>query len=125
MINGQPAANLEPGAGDPYNDNVLSLLPGQKLSSCTCPGAGTAHPGPILPSGAYVGRGAPELDIMEGRSNTTAGGRIVQSAQFGPFDWGYEYPNGSIILADESAEIYPGKGGAYQQTVAVATAASA
>lgn len=39
--------------------NPLSALPGQRLSSCTCEGAGKEHPGPKT----NVGRGAPEIDV--------------------------------------------------------------
>jgi len=42
-----------------YNEATLSYLPGQKLSSCTC--KGEDHPGPNV----GVGRGAPEIDILE------------------------------------------------------------
>jgi beta-glucan synthesis-associated protein KRE6 len=42
---------------------VLSYLPGQRLSRCTCPGE--SHPGPIHSDGTYVGRGAPEIDVFE------------------------------------------------------------
>lgn len=60
--NGLPAAALE--NGDPYNGDVLSYLPGQRLSRCTCPGE--SHPGPVHASdGTYVGRSAPEIDILE------------------------------------------------------------
>lgn len=41
----------------------LSFLPGQKLSRCTCPGE--SHPGPIHKDKSYVGRSAPEIDIIE------------------------------------------------------------
>ena len=49
-----------------YNGGSLSFLPGQKLSSCTCPGQD--HPGPNV----RVGRGAPEIDILEARASEPA-----------------------------------------------------
>jgi hypothetical protein len=42
---------------------ALSYLPGQRLSSCTCPGE--EHPGPQNRDGTYVGRAAPEIDVFE------------------------------------------------------------
>jgi beta-glucan synthesis-associated protein KRE6 len=60
-IGGLPEAALT--GGDKYADGVLSYLPGQRLSRCTCPGE--SHPGPIHSDGTYVGRGAPEIDVFE------------------------------------------------------------
>ena len=60
-VNNQPV--MPPGAGDPYNKNSLSFLPGQRLSRCTCPGE--SHPGPVHQDGSYVGRSAPEIDVFE------------------------------------------------------------
>lgn len=54
-----PAAALDTGLRD-YGGQ-LSLLPGQKMSACTCPGDSDEHPGPSV----KVGRGAPEIDIIE------------------------------------------------------------
>lgn len=57
--------------------------------SCTC--AGEDHPGPSV----SVGRGAPEIDILEvERNKTGALGQVVsQSAQFAPFTHDYNYGN--------------------------------
>lgn len=57
-IQGKPeAATIN---GDQGVGGVLSFLPGQRLSRCTCPGE--SHPGPIHASdGSYVGRSAPEI----------------------------------------------------------------
>jgi len=33
------------------------------LAACTCPGE--SHPGPMRKDGSYVGRAAPEIDVME------------------------------------------------------------
>lgn len=32
-------------------------------AACTCPGE--SHPGPMRPDGSYVGRAAPEIDVLE------------------------------------------------------------
>lgn len=60
-INGQPVAATE--GGDAGNGGVLSYLPGQRLSRCTCPGE--SHPGPKHSDGTFVGRAAPEIDVFE------------------------------------------------------------
>lgn len=92
--------------GDPEHNNVLvrcyscvhgayksansnpcfimqSMLPGQRLSACTCPGE--SHPGPKRQDGSYVGRSAPEIDLFEA---LVAGkrGQVSQSAQWAPFN---------------------------------------
>lgn len=60
-INNLPVAATE--NGDESRGGVLSYLPGQKLSRCTC--AGEDHPGPKHPDGTFVGRAAPEIDVFE------------------------------------------------------------
>lgn len=60
-VNGQPVAATE--GGDQGKGGVLSYLPGQRLSRCTC--KGESHPGPIHSDGTYVGRAAPEIDMFE------------------------------------------------------------
>lgn len=54
--------------------------------ACTCPGE--EHPGPSV----NVGRGAPEIDVLEvERNKTGAPGQVVsQSAQFAPFTHDYD-----------------------------------
>lgn len=60
-VNGQPeAATIN---GDTGHHGILSFLPGQRLSRCTCPGE--SHPGPIHSDGTFVGRSAPEIDVFE------------------------------------------------------------
>ena len=49
--------------GDASQNGVLSFLPGQRLSRCTC--TGESHPGPVHEDGTFVGRSAPEIDIFE------------------------------------------------------------
>ena len=58
---GLPLAATE--NGDSTHDGILSFLPGQRLSRCTC--SGSSHPGPMHSDGTYVGRAAPEIDIFE------------------------------------------------------------
>ena len=60
-VNGLPIATTQ--VGDPYNNNAFSYLPGQKLSRCTC--SGESHPGPMHSDGTFVGRSAPEIDVLE------------------------------------------------------------
>jgi beta-glucan synthesis-associated protein KRE6 len=92
--------------GDPEHDNVLvrgyssidivhnstnnhpwfimqSLLPGQRLSACTCPGE--SHPGPQRQDGSYVGRSSPEIDLFEALVSGNRG-QVSQSAQWAPFN---------------------------------------
>ena len=82
-INGSPAAATE--NGDPSQNGVLSFLPGQRLSRCTC--KGESHPGPMHSDGTYVGRSAPEIDVFEAQL-TDSVGQVSQSAQWGPFNDG-------------------------------------
>ena len=64
-VNGQPAAATV--NGDASRDGILSYLPGQRLSRCTCDGE--SHPGPKHCDGTYVGRAAPEIDIFEAQAS--------------------------------------------------------
>lgn len=67
---------------------MLSYLPGQKLSRCTC--AGESHPGPVHSDGTFVGRAAPEIDVFEAQVTDGAPGdvggvlvgQVSQSAQW-------------------------------------------
>ena len=65
-MNGQPVEATE--GNSPYDDGVLSFLPGQRLSRCTC--SGESHPGPKHDNGEYVGRSAPEIDMFEAQVRT-------------------------------------------------------
>ena len=92
--------------GDPQHNNVLvrtyyscviakhpadsdlcfvaqSMLPGQRLSACTCPGE--SHPGPQNSDGSFVGRSAPEIDLFEALIDGKRG-QVSQSAQWAPFN---------------------------------------
>ena len=65
-VNGQPvAATVD---GDASRNGILSYLPGQRLSRCTCDGE--SHPGPKHSDGTFVGRAAPEIDIFEAQAST-------------------------------------------------------
>ena len=63
----------------------LWLVFGRLRRSCTCPGED--HPGPST----SVGRGAPEIDILEVEYGS--GQMVSQSAQFAPFTHDYLYQN--------------------------------
>ncbi|KIM68922.1 glycoside hydrolase family 16 protein [Scleroderma citrinum Foug A] len=78
--------------GDKGKGGILSWLPGQKLSRCTCPGE--SHPGPIHNDGSYVGRSAPEIDVFEAQASDFIG-QVSQSAQWAPFNAGYIWQNTS------------------------------
>ncbi|EGO02966.1 glycoside hydrolase family 16 protein [Serpula lacrymans var. lacrymans S7.3] len=102
--------------GDPTKGGVLSYLPGQRLSACTCPGE--SHPGPVHSNGNYVGRSAPEIDIFEATVDGGIG-KVSQSAQWAPFDAGYVWFNTSdnLQIYDPAMTLLnPYHGGADQQT---------
>ncbi|KAF5374999.1 hypothetical protein D9758_000440 [Tetrapyrgos nigripes] len=117
-INGLPYAatvNGDQGAG-----GVLSYLPGQRLSRCTCPGE--SHPGPVHADGTYVGRAAPEIDIFEaqvgGDFGTPNTGEVSQSGQWAPFNEAYRWFNttDNLIIPDPDVTIMNSYlGGALQQ----------
>ncbi|KAJ7229413.1 beta-glucan synthesis-associated protein-domain-containing protein [Mycena haematopus] len=116
-----PAAAIDSEASQAKYDNKLSWLSGQKLSACSCPGSD--HPGPDV----SVGRGAPEIDILEAeKDKVNAEGQVVsQSAQFAPFTANYQYNNAT---ADEFTVYNPAitrpntyKGSAVQQAVSALT----
>jgi len=107
------AATIE---GDPEVGGVLSYLPGQRLSACTCPGE--SHPGPMRSDGSYVGRAAPEIDVLE--ATVTDGiGYVSLSAQFAPFNARYQFDNNNnTAVFDDPARtvLNQYRGGRYQQT---------
>ncbi|CCH60253.1 hypothetical protein TBLA_0C04560 [Henningerozyma blattae CBS 6284] len=72
-------AGITPNQSSP---DGISYLPGQRLSVCTCDGEDHPNQG--------TGRGAPEIDIIEGEADTTLGvGIASQSMQIAPFDIWY------------------------------------
>ncbi|KAI8456865.1 beta-glucan synthesis-associated [Phakopsora pachyrhizi] len=97
----------------------LSFLPGQKLSSCTC--SGEEHPGPST----SIGRGAPEIDIIEAQVRRVGGtniGEASQSAQFAPFDDAYEWNvAGASVFNSTISSVNTYKGGVYQEAISVVT----
>ncbi|KAG2105113.1 beta-glucan synthesis-associated protein-domain-containing protein [Suillus discolor] len=79
---------------------VLSFLPGQRLSRCTC--KGKSHPGPLHSDGTFVGRAAPDVDMFEAQiTGVPLTGQVSQSAQWAPFN------AGCIWLNTSSNEIIP------------------
>lgn len=93
----------------------MSLLPGQKLSSCTCPGADHPTPG--------IGRGAPEIDVFEASADPNLKiGVVTQSYQVAPYDIWYhpnydflEIPNYNITQMNTYC------GGPFQQAISGVT----
>jgi beta-glucan synthesis-associated protein KRE6 len=75
-----------------YEGNPLSFLPGQRLSACTCDGE--IHPGPKRTDGSFVGRAAPEIDVLEAIVNDITGlAENSQSSQWAPFNKLYDWDN--------------------------------
>lgn len=109
------AGTAPAGALDSNEGKQLSVLPGQKISRCTC--KGEDHPGPH----SGVGRGAPEIDALEAQTDfVRKGGAVSQSSQFAPFDYGYDWKNGShytTIYDRTLTEMNSYKGGVYQEAV--------
>lgn len=89
----------------------ISFLPGQRLNMCTCKGQDHPNPG--------VGRGAPEIDALEGSVDSTLHiGVASQSLQVAPFDIWYipdynfiEIHNSSVTSMNTYA------GGMFQQAI--------
>ncbi|KAJ3937486.1 MAG: beta-glucan synthesis-associated [Lentinula lateritia] len=124
-VDGQPeAATVN---GDTGKGGVLSYLPGQKLSRCTC--AGEDHPGPKHDDGTFVGRSAPEIDVLEAQiDQNTFVAEVSQSAQWAPFNRAYIWNNDSdnMILADPSiSQLNSFMGNVEQQATSVVTATNA
>ncbi|KAF9693139.1 hypothetical protein EKO04_008888 [Ascochyta lentis] len=94
----------------------LSRLPGQRLSSCTCPGEDHPTPG--------TGRGAPEIDIIEVGATYPPHNMPIatQSFQVAPFDV-YWYPNYNYTaFPDYTQSWYNGyTGGPFQQAISATT----
>lgn len=88
-----------------------SYLPGQRLSKCTCPG--DSHPSP------GTGRGAPEIDILEGSVDPNNRiGVVTQSYQVAPFDVWYR-PNYDFMAIPDLNISFMNTycGGPFQQAV--------
>lgn len=105
-------AGITPNQSSP---DGINYLPGQRLSSCTC--EGDDHPN------RGVGRGAPEIDIIEGEVDTNIRvGIASQSMQIAPMDIWYmpdynwvEVYNNTITTMNTYA------GGPFQQAVSAVT----
>ncbi|WWC88891.1 uncharacterized protein L201_003806 [Kwoniella dendrophila CBS 6074] len=110
-----PAAALTSG----YNGGVVSYLPGQRLSACTC--KGEDHPGPD----EHHGRGAPEIDILEGQIDLSVfKGELSQSFQVAPFDEAYQWLNtskGAEVYDNDKTKFNSYIGGIYQEAVSALT----
>lgn len=94
--------------GDNSRGGQLSVLPGQRLSRCTC--TGESHPGPMHEDGTYVGRGAPEIDVFEAQITITDDvgiGEVSQSAQWAPFNFGLVLKSiSSYLVANQPLNRY-------------------
>ncbi|KAJ7437784.1 beta-glucan synthesis-associated [Mycena galericulata] len=117
-----PPAALNTSASQAKYDWELSWLSGQKLSACSCPGSD--HPGPNV----GVGRGAPEIDILEAEKDkvNVAGQVVSQSAQFAPFTHDYLYTTDTAddwtVYNTSITRPNTYKGSAVQQAVSALTA---
>ncbi|RLV95946.1 Beta-glucan synthesis-associated protein SKN1 [Spathaspora sp. JA1] len=103
-------AGITPNQSSP---DGISYLPGQRLNACTCKGESHPNPG--------VGRGAPEIDALEGEIHGTIG-RVSQSLQVAPYDIWYmpdysfvEIHNASVTLMNTYA------GGPFQEAISGVT----
>lgn len=96
----------------------LSYLPGQRLSRCTCNDSDD-HPGPRHADGSWVGRSAPEIDIIEASASHIRGSRgyASMSAQIAPFSSGYNLSDapGSTEFFSQDASLNTYTGSVYQQ----------
>lgn len=101
-------AGITPNQSD---SSGLSFLPGQKLASCVCKGSDHPNPG--------VGRGAPELDILEGSVDPNNRiGVVTQSLQVAPFDVFYRPNNAFMAIPNyETTQMNTYCGGPFQQAV--------
>jgi hypothetical protein len=107
--------------GDKYADFYMSFQPGQRLSSCTCPGE--PHPGPVYPNGTFTARGSPEIDMFEAQIDSGLnGGSVSQSAQFAPFNGYYIWDNvtyATYYQPEGEQHLNSYGGGVYQQAGSV------
>jgi len=87
--NNTPVAAYTTGGYENDFTGELSVLAGQRTSACTC--KGQPHPGPKN----NVGRGAPEIDILEAQVDWRGYGTGSQSIQIAPFDAYYNWDNRS------------------------------
>ncbi|KAJ7606550.1 glycoside hydrolase family 16 protein [Mycena polygramma] len=103
--------------------DTLSFLPGQRLSACTCPGSD--HPGPST----NIGRGVPEIDIIEAlvEIDGTAPifrGQVSQSYQAAPYNAQRQFNNASSVTPIQNAtatKFNHYMGDEFQQTISALT----
>jgi beta-glucanase (GH16 family) len=97
-------------ANQSSNDGI-SYLPGQRLSICTCDGEEHPNQG--------TGRGAPEIDALEGAVDSTLGvGTASQSIQIAPFDIWYMPDYNFIEIHNTSiSSMNTYAGGPFQQAI--------
>ncbi|KAL1950818.1 hypothetical protein VTO73DRAFT_5942 [Trametes versicolor] len=111
----QPEAAMVGGPGG----TPISFMPGQRLSSCTCPDSD--HPGPSVD----VGRGTPEIDVFEAQVDVSRfQGEVSQSFQTAPYNYQYEFVNTSDVtpIVDSTKTKFNSyKGAQYQQAVSAVT----
>lgn len=93
----------------------LSYLPGQRVSSCTCPGS--EHPGPSV----TTGRNAPEIDVLEAQIDPEKHrGQVSQSFQVAPFDYQYQFNANSpptTVYNTTNTAFNTYKGSEFQQAI--------
>lgn len=105
-------AGITPNQSSP---DGISYLPGQRLNSCTCKGGDHPNTG--------VGRGAPEIDVIEGEVDTTIKvGVASQSLQLAPMDIWY-MPDYSWIMIHNASTTTMNTyaGGPFQQALSATT----
>lgn len=105
-------AGITPNQSSP---DGINFLPGQRLSSCTC--EGDEHPN------RGTGRGAPEIDIIEGEVDTNIRvGVASQSMQIAPMDIWYMPDYNWIAIHNNSiTTMNTYAGGPFQQAVSATT----
>ncbi|CAD6920042.1 unnamed protein product [Tilletia controversa] len=111
---GGPWAAEQTGAHPEWQGPALSYLPGQKLSRCTCP-TSTDHPGPRHKDGSWMGRGASELDLLEGRARGI--GECSMSFQAAPFNAYHNTTPGFTQVWNPNQRWNRYVGNKYQQSV--------
>lgn len=97
------------------SEDGISYLKGQKLSACVCDGEDHPNPG--------VGRGAPEIDILEGEIDTTLKvGVASQSYQVAPYDIWYIPDYDFVEIHNSSTTVMNTYcGGPFQQAISAVT----
>lgn len=108
-------AGITPNQSSP---DGISYLPGQRLNKCVCPGGDHPNPG--------VGRGAPEIDILEGTVDATSAkipnGVASQSVQLAPMDIWYVVDYAYVEIYNMSVtSMNTWTGGPFQQAVSGTT----